>query len=95
MAKGIKTGGRQKGSLNKNTSAAKDCLVDAFHAIGGVDKLVEWGKENLAEFYKLWGRIIPLDLNHGGQQDNPIKTALPDEDKKLLDDWLKQQRGKP
>jgi hypothetical protein len=35
------------------------------------------------------------DVNHGGQKDNPVRTALPEEDKKLLDDWLKQQRGKP
>lgn len=55
--------GRPKGSLNKLTRTTKDALVDAFERLGGVDSLVAWGKDNQTEFYKLWSKIIPLDVN--------------------------------
>lgn len=68
MAKGKKTGGRQKGSANKVTASVKQALTDAFQRVqvgsakGGADSLVQWGTENPTEFYKLWGRLAPAEV---------------------------------
>lgn len=67
MAKGRKTGGRQKGSLNKTTVSVKQVFEEAFDGLGGAKALVTWGKANQTEFYKLYARLIPQDINakHG------------------------------
>ena len=63
-----KTGGRKKGTPNKLTKAVKDALGEAFDEMGGTASLVKWGKANPGEFYKLWGRLIPVEANlkHSG-----------------------------
>lgn len=63
MAKGIKTGGRKKGSVNKTTTAVKEALISAFEELGGVPSLVEWGRLNETEFYKLWVKVLPQEVN--------------------------------
>lgn len=61
-----KTGGRHKGTPNKTTAAAKEAIALAFDGIGGVPELVEWAKENRTEFYKLYARLIPVDVTASG-----------------------------
>lgn len=61
--KGKKTGGRKKGSVNKSTAAVKDALTKAFEELGGVDSLVSWGRSNETEFYKLWVKMMPQEVN--------------------------------
>lgn len=62
MAPGRKTGGRQKGSVNRTTANVKAVLENAFQMLGGVDALAAWATENPGEFYKLWGKLVPRDL---------------------------------
>lgn len=62
MAAGRKTGGRVKGTPNKVTTAAREAFQSAFDEVGGIQKLAEWAGDNLTEFYKLYGRLIPIDL---------------------------------
>lgn len=62
MAKGIKTGGRQKGTPNKTTRNVKEALAQAFEELGGIPSLVVWGKENPDEFYKLWVKLLPTEV---------------------------------
>lgn len=64
--KGERRGGRQKGTPNKTTKAVKDALVEAFDCLGGIDSLVKWGMENQTEFYKLWIKVLPMQLEHSG-----------------------------
>jgi hypothetical protein len=61
--------GRPKGSQNKTTVAVKQALAEAFEGIGGVSALITWAREQPGEFYKLWGRMLPLEANlhHDGQ----------------------------
>lgn len=61
-----KTGGRAKGVQNKATREVKEALISAFEELGGVDGLVEWGKKNQTEFYKLWVKLLPAQLNLAG-----------------------------
>lgn len=58
--------GRPPGSQNKTTIAAKQAFQEAFDGLGGVDALVKWGKKNDTEFYRLYSRLIPLDMKHSG-----------------------------
>lgn len=55
--------GRPKGSPNKSTLAVKEALVAAFEGMGGVEKLQTWAKANETEFYKLWVKMLPQDIN--------------------------------
>ena len=63
MAKGKKTGGRTKGVPNKTTPAAKEAFALAFEGIGGVAELMAWAKLNKTEFFKLYARLIPVELS--------------------------------
>ncbi len=63
MAKGKKTGGRKAGSVNKTTATAKEAFALAFDGIGGVPKLIEWAQANTGEFFKLYARLIPVELS--------------------------------
>lgn len=43
----------------------------AFDGIGGLDALMEWASfsaVNRTEFYKLWARLIPMDVTTGGEK---------------------------
>lgn len=63
MAKGRKTGGRQKGSPNKLTLSVKQGLEYAWAGIGGAEHLTAWAKENPTEFYKLLAKLLPRSLD--------------------------------
>lgn len=75
MAKGVKTGGRQKGSLNKTTLAAKEAIALAAEELGGVKRLVEWAKADPAHEKVFWGqmytKLIPVQLS--GDAENPVR----------------------
>lgn len=58
-----KTGGRKKGVPNKTTVAVKDALNTAFTGVGGADGLVTWAQANPTEFYKLWVKMLPTEIN--------------------------------
>lgn len=59
MARGRKTGGRQKGSRNHTTEAAIQAIDAAFKGLGGVPALLAWGKADPANFYRIWSKRIP------------------------------------
>ena len=75
MAKGYKTGGRQKGSLNKTTMAAKEAIAIAAEELGGTERLVEWAKEDPANERLFWGSIYPklLPLQVSGENGGPVQ----------------------
>lgn len=75
--KGIaKTGGRQKGTPNKATLAVKEALEAAFEGMGGVERLKAWATSEPTEFYKLWAKMLPSQVNnqHTGPNGGPIET---------------------
>jgi len=57
-----KTGGRQKGSLNKTTATIKVALEAAFQGAGGVDYLIKQAEANPVAFMTLLGKIIPAQV---------------------------------
>lgn len=54
--------GRPPGALNKTTRAFRTALMEAFEKNGAVAWLTKWGKENPTEFFKLMGRLIPVQV---------------------------------
>lgn len=59
--------GRPKGIPNKVTTEVKQMVLEALAGLGGVDYLVERGKENPAAFLTLLGKVIPLQVNGAGE----------------------------
>ena len=77
MAKGMKTGGRQKGTPNRMTVAAKEAFQLAFDQMGGPIGLATWVTENPTEFYKLYSKLIPVDTNVTADVAYHIATGVP------------------
>lgn len=63
MAKGRKTGGRRKGSLNKHTADLKGMVEGALADVGGRQYLATQAVECPAAFLALLGKLVPRDLN--------------------------------
>jgi hypothetical protein len=59
-----KTGGRVKGSGNLLTSSVRDSLVATYHAIGSDEGFAKWATTERSEFYKLWAKMLPADINN-------------------------------
>ncbi len=81
--KGNKFGkGRPLGSHNKSNVAAREAFQMAFEGMGGVEKLMLWAQKNSTEFYKLYGRLIPVDTTSGGDKikggSGVVTYVLPD-----------------
>lgn len=75
MAKGKKTGGRVAGTPNKLSGKAKEALELTFEGIGGVPAFITWAKEERTEFYKLWGKLVPKDVEVSGGE-GPIRIVV-------------------
>ncbi len=60
--KGCKTGGRQKGSVNKITRAFKDAVRIVYDDIGGHTAFAAWAREHPTEFYRIAARLIPVEV---------------------------------
>ena len=62
---GEKTGGRQKGSVNKITASFKELVQKTFQALeedpneGG---MLAWAKKNKSDFYKISSKLIPTEM---------------------------------
>lgn len=60
---GERRGGRKKGTPNKATASVKEALTAAFDGMGGAGQLQTWATANPTEFYKLWAKMLPQDVN--------------------------------
>jgi len=71
--------GRPPGSPNKQSAAVKQCLINAFEAMGGHKNLVKWALENQTEFYKLWAKLIPVQVDGNVNHINTVEIVLRDD----------------
>jgi len=74
--KGVRLGGRQKGSQNKVTREARTAIELAFQGLGGVSALIKWAKGNQDSFYAtVYPKLLPVQHRIGGDPDNqtPVK----------------------
>lgn len=52
---------RERGAGAVNISA-KDSLHRVFHKLGGVNGMLDWAKKNPSEFYRLYARLVPTEI---------------------------------
>ena len=64
-------------SKEKKLMSVQDSLRRAFHALGGVEGLVQWGRSHPTEFYRLTGRLIPQEIKSQTDAVFTIVHALP------------------
>ncbi len=73
-----KTGGRKRGVSNKLTRTAKEAFNYAFNQLGGADGLAAWAaesNENKTVFFRLFSRLIPIDVM--GDVNFTVTCAIP------------------
>jgi len=83
MARGVKTGGRVKGTPNKTTALLKDAIIRAAELTGrdgeGSEELVGYLRRlavtQPAAFASLLGRVLPLQLS-GDPEGAPLITTI-------------------
>lgn len=68
-------GGRRKGTPNRSTAAVKAALLEAFEKLGGAPSLVLWGKKNPTEFYKLWAKLLPLEVKNADGEPFKVQNV--------------------
>jgi len=54
--------GRKKGVPNKISGRVKQNIVGVFDRIGGREKMAKWAEENQTDFYRLYGRLAPTEI---------------------------------
>lgn len=67
---GKKTGGRKKGTPNKNTKALRDMILTTLTKAGGEEYLLEQSKKEPKAFLTLLGKVLPTQVT--GDPENPI-----------------------
>ncbi len=70
-----KTGGRQKGSVNKSTREMREMVYEAFDLAGGVEYLLAQSEKNPTSFMALVGKMIPQASEHKIEGDG-IPTLI-------------------
>ena len=64
--------GRPKGSKNQNPHGRADAVtarvavLEVFKKLGGIKHMTDWAAKDPNEFYKLFARLIPLEMDIGG-----------------------------
>lgn len=76
MARGIKTGGRTKGTPNRITRAFREAVQTVYGAIGGDKAFATWARDNPTEFYRIAARLIPQELRHAGGDGEPLAVQI-------------------
>lgn len=73
--------GRPKGSRNRVGLRAKEALEQTFASLGGVDGLAAWAKDHPTDFYRLYAKLLPLevraDVQHQGAVTFIVDTGIP------------------
>ncbi len=76
MAQRKKTGGRVKGTLNKNTAAIKEMIEAALTEAGGVDYLVAQSEKNPVAFMGLVGKVLPMQVTGAGEDGSHLHKIV-------------------
>lgn len=67
----------RKGKPNKVGATAKENIIAVFTRLGGTAEMAKWARDNQTEFYKLYGRLIPVEQKVSGSEDGgPVKHEI-------------------
>lgn len=77
---GIRYGGRSKGVPNKLTRDIRAMIQEAVDGLGGAERLIAWAKSSPVAEQAFWTqvmpKILPKDVNVGGQPGNPLTASI-------------------
>lgn len=75
--------GKPKGAVNKVNKLVKDVVADVFEALQTDPKakqckadLKSWAMENPKDFYQIAAKLIPVQMQHSGDKENPIQLLF-------------------
>ena len=68
-----KTGGRTAGTPNKVTATVKDNIIAVFNRLEGTAGMAKWAMENQTQFYQIYAKLLPVDLN--GSIDHNVSIS--------------------
>lgn len=85
-------GGRAKGQPNKLNLAAREAFQFAFDSIGGAERLAAWAEENQTDFYKIYGRLIPVQATLANPDGSPLQLHK-HEDVRVLQVFVREKIG--
>lgn len=70
--------GKPKGAVSKTTKTAKEAIALAAEGLGGVNRLVDWAKEDPANERAFWASIYPrlIPVQIAGDEDNPLRHSI-------------------
>ncbi len=54
---------RTPGAKGKVNQTAKENLIAVFTRLGGTAAMAEWAKDNLTDFYRLYARLVPQQID--------------------------------
>jgi UDP-N-acetylglucosamine pyrophosphorylase len=54
---------RPKGARNKLSADVKDNVLAVFNRLGGSATMAEWAQANLSEFYAIYARLLPKQVD--------------------------------
>ena len=57
---------RPKGIPNKVSKSVKESILAVYERNGGDDGFSDWANEEKTEFYKIYARLVPLDVKQSG-----------------------------
>jgi hypothetical protein len=66
--------GKPKGTRNKLSATAKENIAAVFEEMGGVEGMLKWAKRNQTEFYKIYPRLLPLEVS--GEDGGGITVVI-------------------
>lgn len=55
-------GGRPKGTIGYFGRSARLILEQTFEGMGGIEEFIAWGKNNRTDFYKIWAKLLPTNI---------------------------------
>lgn len=71
-----KTGGRVAGTPNKLSGLAKDNIAAVFNRLGGTAGMAEWAQENKTQFYQIYSKLMPLQVEGSGSEGEFITKMV-------------------
>ena len=66
--------GRLTPVRNQLSGTAKESIVAVFTRLGGTAAMATWAEANPTEFYRMYARLLPTDLQSGGRTIEIIIT---------------------
>lgn len=68
--------GRKQGVPNKLSATVKDNVIAVFDQLGGVQHMAEWAAENPSQFYNIYSKLMPLQVNGAGADGEHLSKVV-------------------